>query len=64
MKVVIIAGGLGTRLVEKTEIKPKPMVEIGGRPILSHIMKLYAHRGHTGVRHEGWSCGGSQVAPS
>lgn len=46
MKVVILAGGLGTRLVEETEIKPKPMVEIGGRPMLWHIMKHYAHYGH------------------
>jgi glucose-1-phosphate cytidylyltransferase len=45
MKVVILAGGLGTRLVEETEVKPKPMVEIGGRPILWHIMKHYAHYG-------------------
>ncbi len=45
MKVVILAGGLGTRLSEETEIKPKPMVEIGGRPILWHIMKHYAHYG-------------------
>ncbi len=45
MKVVILAGGLGTRLAEETEVKPKPMVEIGGRPILWHIMKLYAHYG-------------------
>ncbi len=45
MKVVILAGGLGTRLSEETEIKPKPMVEIGGRPILWHIMKHYAHHG-------------------
>ena len=42
MKVVILAGGLGTRLTEETETRPKPMVEIGGRPILWHIMKLYA----------------------
>ena len=46
MKVVILAGGLGTRLAEETEIKPKPMVEIGGWPILWHIMKHYAHYGH------------------
>ena len=45
MKVVILAGGLGTRLAEETELKPKPMVEIGGRPMLWHIMKLYAHFG-------------------
>jgi glucose-1-phosphate cytidylyltransferase len=45
MKVVILAGGLGTRLAEETEIKPKPMVEIGGRPILWHILKHYAHYG-------------------
>lgn len=41
MKVVILCGGLGTRLAEETSIKPKPMVEIGGRPILWHIMKIY-----------------------
>lgn len=45
MKVVILAGGLGTRLSEETTIKPKPMVEIGGRPILWHIMKIYSHYG-------------------
>ena len=45
MKVAILAGGVGTRLVEETEVKPKPMVEIGGRPILWHIMKHYAHYG-------------------
>lgn len=45
MKVVILAGGLGTRLAEETQVKPKPMVEIGGRPILWHIMKLYSHYG-------------------
>jgi glucose-1-phosphate cytidylyltransferase len=45
MKVAILAGGLGTRLAEETEIRPKPMVEIGGRPILWHIMKHYAHFG-------------------
>lgn len=42
IKIVILAGGLGTRLAEETEIKPKPMIEIGGRPILWHIMKHYA----------------------
>jgi glucose-1-phosphate cytidylyltransferase len=45
VKVAILAGGLGSRLQEETEIKPKPMVEIGGRPILWHIMKIYAHHG-------------------
>jgi glucose-1-phosphate cytidylyltransferase len=45
MKAVIFAGGLGTRLSEETEIKPKPMVEIGGKPILWHIMKIYSHYG-------------------
>jgi len=45
MKVVILAGGLGTRLSEETSIKPKPMVEIGGKPILWHIMKIYAAHG-------------------
>lgn len=44
-KVVILAGGLGTRLAEETETKPKPMVDVGGRPILWHIMKHYAHYG-------------------
>jgi len=46
MKVVILCGGLGTRLREETEYRPKPMVPIGGRPILWHIMKFYAHHGH------------------
>ncbi|MGE3818183.1 MAG: glucose-1-phosphate cytidylyltransferase [Isosphaeraceae bacterium] len=46
MKVVILAGGLGTRLAEETEARPKPMVEIGGQPILWHILKHYAHHGH------------------
>ncbi len=45
MRVVILAGGLGTRLAEETEVRPKPMVEIGGRPILWHILKHYAHYG-------------------
>lgn len=45
MKVVILCGGLGTRLSEETQIKPKPMVEIGGRPILWHIMKIYERSG-------------------
>ena len=46
MKVVILAGGLGTRLSEETVARPKPMVEIGGKPILWHIMKMYSHYGH------------------
>lgn len=46
MKVVILAGGLGTRLNEETMLKPKPMVEIGGKPILWHIMKIYSHHGY------------------
>jgi glucose-1-phosphate cytidylyltransferase len=45
MKAVLLAGGFGTRLSEETTIRPKPMVEIGGRPILWHIMKLYSHHG-------------------
>ena len=45
MKVAILAGGFGTRLAEETEIKPKPMVEIGGKPILWHIMNIYSHFG-------------------
>jgi glucose-1-phosphate cytidylyltransferase len=43
MQAVILAGGLGTRLREETEFRPKPMVEVGGKPILWHIMKLFAH---------------------
>ncbi len=46
MKVVILAGGLGTRLSEETDFKPKPMVEIGGKPILWHIMKIYSYYGY------------------
>jgi glucose-1-phosphate cytidylyltransferase len=46
MKVVILAGGLGTRISEETALRPKPMVEIGGRPIIWHIMKIYSHFGH------------------
>jgi glucose-1-phosphate cytidylyltransferase len=46
MKVVILAGGLGTRLMEETEARPKPMVEIGGKPILWHIMKIYENYGY------------------
>lgn len=45
MKAVILAGGLGTRISEETELKPKPMVEIGGKPILWHIMKIYSNHG-------------------
>ena len=45
MKAVILAGGLGTRLSEETAVRPKPMVEIGGRPILWHILKMYSHYG-------------------
>ena len=47
VKVGILAGGLGSRLSEETTVKPKPMVEIGDYPILWHIMKHYAHFGHT-----------------
>jgi len=45
MKLVILAGGLGTRISEETTVRPKPMVEVGGKPILWHIMKLYSHYG-------------------
>lgn len=45
MKAVILAGGLGTRISEETYLKPKPMIEIGGKPILWHIMKIYSHYG-------------------
>lgn len=46
MKTILLAGGLGTRLSEETSIRPKPMVEIGGMPILWHIMKIYSHYGY------------------
>lgn len=45
MKAVILAGGLGTRLTEETSVRPKPMVEVGGRPVLWHILKNYSHHG-------------------
>ncbi len=45
MKAVVLAGGLGTRISEETHLKPKPMVEVGGRPILWHILKIYSHHG-------------------
>jgi len=45
MKVVILAGGLGTRISEESHLRPKPMIEIGGKPILWHIMKIYSHYG-------------------
>src|SRR4051812_49779998 len=45
MKVVILAGGMGTRISEESMVKPKPMIEIGGRPILWHIMKIYSAHG-------------------
>lgn len=54
MKVVLLAGGLGTRISEESEIKPKPMIEIGGMPILWHIMKEYSHYGY----HEFVICAG------
>lgn len=46
MKVVILAGGFGTRLAEETSLRPKPMIEIGGLPLLLHIMKIYSHYGY------------------
>src|SRR3954449_2613892 len=45
MKAVLLAGGLGTRFAEETDIRPKPMIEIGGKPILWHIMKMYSSHG-------------------
>ena len=45
MKAVILAGGFGTRISEETHLKPKPMIEVGGKPILWHIMKIYSHHG-------------------
>lgn len=58
MKVVIFAGGFGTRLMEETEARPKPMVEIGGKPILWHILKMYEQHGH----HEFVICLGYKAA--
>ena len=49
MKVVILAGGFGTRISEESQFKPKPMIEIGGKPILWHIMKWYSKFGHNVV---------------
>jgi glucose-1-phosphate cytidylyltransferase len=46
MKVVILAGGMGTRISEESHLKPKPMIEIGGKPIIWHIMKIYEHHGY------------------
>ena len=46
MKVIILAGGFGTRLSEYTDSIPKPMVPIGNKPIIEHIMEIYAHHGH------------------
>src|SRR5690349_4630017 len=46
MKTIILAGGLGTRLQEETVVKPKPMVEVGGRPVLWHLMNIYRAHGH------------------
>lgn len=46
MKVVILAGGLGTRISEETDLRPKPMIELGGKPILWHILKIYSHYGY------------------
>ena len=45
MKAVILAGGLGTRISEETQVRPKPMIEVGGRPLLWHIMKIYSSHG-------------------
>ena len=45
MKAVILAGGLGTRIIEETHLKPKPMIEIGGKPILWHVLKIYSAHG-------------------
>ena len=49
LKTIILAGGLGTRLSEETDLKPKPMVDIGDRPILWHIMNIYSAFGHDNI---------------
>ena len=51
MKVLLLAGGFGTRLSEETDLKPKPMIGIGGHPILWHIMKMYSHYGFNDFNH-------------
>ena len=55
MKVVILAGGFGTRISEESHLRPKPMIEIGGKPILWHIMKEYSHYGFNEFRVEFYS---------
>ena len=57
MKVVILAGGLGTRFREETDVKPKPMIEVGNMPILAHLIKYFIHFGHTEII----ICGGYKV---
>ena len=58
MKVVILAGGFGTRISEESTVRPKPLVEIGGKPILWHVMKIYAHYGLTDfIICGGYKCG-------
>ena len=76
MKVVILAGGYGTRISEESHLKPKPMIEIGDQPILWHIMKSYSHFGyndfiicagykqHVNLRHAGNPCGIRLNCPS
>ena len=54
MKTVILAGGLGSRLGEETAVRPKPMVEIGGKPILWHIMKIYSQHGTSTTLSSAW----------
>ena len=62
MRVVLLAGGYGTRISEESQFKPKPMIEIGGMPILWHIMKEYAYYGYSYIRalqaacHQGVVC--------
>ena len=51
MKVLILAGGVGSRLSEETKLIPKPMVEIGEKPILWHVMKIYSHYGYNDLAH-------------
>ena len=54
MKVVLLAGGLGTRISEESQFKPKPMIEIGGKPILWHIMKEYSYYGFASSIYDDW----------
>ena len=62
MKAIILAGGLGSRLSEETTLRPKPMVEVGGKPILWHIMNTYSAHGVERIYHRSWLQAGGRQA--